>query len=255
MSMRFSVIGSRLTAWSTPVPEASSRLRPLFMMRMCSPPWPRMMGRLAFGPKYVEETPGSLDSVSPSVRCPCTCRSCPLSTSVGVASSDSERGSGAAVTVTSSYRAPGAALFSTSLVFCSTGPPGAAWPSVTCARVVRASSNEHTAHSAMPQCFDVIDPIIPTPMAGGASGGSGGDAITPRLLVAWLDVDDQAPDHAVGSFSGGGVAEDDRGGAPGVGGTIDGADGEPRRSVQQQLRHQDGREDRGGRGLEGREGG
>jgi hypothetical protein len=50
-SMRSTVKGSDGTAWSLLRPEASSELALLFNILMRSPSMPRMMGRLALGPK------------------------------------------------------------------------------------------------------------------------------------------------------------------------------------------------------------
>ena len=50
-SMRSTANGDIATAWSGLADDASSSPRPLLSNRMSKPPRPRMIGRLAFGPK------------------------------------------------------------------------------------------------------------------------------------------------------------------------------------------------------------
>ncbi|MCY1290339.1 hypothetical protein D9M70_394780 [compost metagenome] len=68
---------------------------------MRSPSRPRITGRLALGPKYVDDTPGSLSSVSPSVLAWRTASASPPSVETGATMSFSSLPSGLAVTTTS----------------------------------------------------------------------------------------------------------------------------------------------------------
>ncbi len=68
------------TAWSSDRPEASSVGSPSVSTSTRSPPRPRMTGREAPGPKYVECTPGSPATVSPMVEASLSASSSPVST-------------------------------------------------------------------------------------------------------------------------------------------------------------------------------
>ena len=67
---------------------------------MWSPSRPRITGRLAFGPKEVEPTPGSVFKVSPRVGWSRTASSRSVSTLAGVARSNRVRSIGVPVTMT-----------------------------------------------------------------------------------------------------------------------------------------------------------
>ena len=77
-----------------PMPPAMTRTR--------APDSPRMMGRPEPGTNAVEDTPGSLARVSPSVAPIRSCRSAPLRTETALDNSDSLRRSPVAVTTISS---------------------------------------------------------------------------------------------------------------------------------------------------------
>lgn len=66
-STDFKFDGSKLSAWSGLVAEASIVFIPFCKMRTRSPSRPRMIGRLAAGPKYELLTPGIRANVCPKV--------------------------------------------------------------------------------------------------------------------------------------------------------------------------------------------